>query len=215
MNRFPNQTVVDIGSGKACPFAKLREPGLNTTIIGFDVSPEEMAENHEVDEKFVGNAEDHLPFADSKVDLVVSRSVLEHLRHVEPFVVESHRVLREGGYAIHVFPSKNAPFSVLNRLLPKTISSALLYTFLPWSKGIQGFPAYYDHCTAPEMEQLFERNGFEIVESRTNYYQADYFGFFVPFYLLNAIYELAIYKLNRRTLAASALIVAQKTEVHL
>lgn len=212
MNRSPNLTVVDIGSGKACPFARFRNPELSTTIVGLDISREEMAENRDVDTKVVGNAAERLPFADNEVDLVVSRSVLEHLTDVEPFVAEAHRVLKGGGYTIHVFPSKYAPFSVLNRFLPKGVSSALLSMLVPGSKGILGFPAFYDHCTPHAMEHLFQRHGFEIVESRTNYYQADYFGFFVPFYLLNAGYELVISRLNRRSLAASALIVARKTE---
>ena len=41
-----------------------------------------------------------LPFAPGSFDLVVSGLVLEHLREIDAFFAEAHRVLRPGGHAV-------------------------------------------------------------------------------------------------------------------
>jgi ribosomal protein S18 acetylase RimI-like enzyme len=60
------------------------------------------------------------------------------------------------------------------------------------------------------MRRLLERAGFEVVEERVRYYQAEYFSWFVPLYLVNAAYELVVYRLGVRDLAAAVLVVARK-----
>lgn len=210
MNAQLEQRIVDVGAGKYCHFAKLKNCGNNSIIIGIDVSAEEMESNQDVDEKIVADVTHRIPLPDGGIDLVVSRSTLEHIRRVEPFVGEVSRVLKPDGYTIHVFPSKHAPFSILNQLLPRRLSSILLSILVPGSKGILGFPAYYDLCTPAQMENLLCRHGFEIIETRVGYYQSAYFSFFLPFYLLSLAYEAIISIFNVRQLAANVLIVARK-----
>lgn len=47
-----------------------------------------------------------LPFDESAFDIVVSSSVLEHAQNKEDCFREIHRVLRPGGYALHLYPAK-------------------------------------------------------------------------------------------------------------
>ena len=47
-----------------------------------------------------------LPFDDRRFDVVISTSVLEHAQNKEELFQEIHRVLRPGGVAIHLYPSK-------------------------------------------------------------------------------------------------------------
>ena len=47
-----------------------------------------------------------LPFDDNTFDIVVSTGVLEHIRNKEECFREIHRVLRPGGYSLHVYPGK-------------------------------------------------------------------------------------------------------------
>lgn len=146
-NAKANQVIVDLGAGKQCLFAALLEPETHSRIIGVDISAEAMASNEGLSEMVVTNAEEGLPLRDAEADLVVSMSTLEHLRQVQPVARDIYRVLKPGGHTIHVFPSRNAPFSLLNRFLPHWITRKLLRALIPGSEGIQGFPAYYDHCT--------------------------------------------------------------------
>jgi len=43
----------------------------------------------------------NLPFKDNSFDIVISDQVIEHLEDPKRAIMESHRVLREGGIAIH------------------------------------------------------------------------------------------------------------------
>jgi SAM-dependent methyltransferase len=202
--------VVDVGGGRKCDVAKYRSPRSGIQLIAVDISAEELEHNTDVDETRVADVIKDLPFADDEVDLMVSRSVLEHLQNSEAFIANSARALKRGGYAIHVFPSRYAPFAMVNRLLPTSISKRLLHILIPGSEGRLGFRAYYDRTYVSEMRRILERNNFQIIDIEVSYYQAGYFNFFVPFFALNALYELIVYALGLENLAASVLVVARK-----
>jgi len=203
--------VVDVGGGKKCDFAHHRRPDSGVKLVAVDVSAEELAHNTDVDEKLVADASERLPFGNEEVDMIVSHSVVEHLRDSEAFVRESARVLKRGGLFIHMLPNRFAPFSVANQLMPRGLSRRLLRVLIPGSEGRLGFPAFYDRTYPSALRQMTARSGFEIVELRVGYYQAEYFDFFVPLYLLNVVYELITSSLRLENLAANVLIVARKS----
>jgi SAM-dependent methyltransferase len=114
-------------------------------LIGVDISEEDMASNTSLDEARVVNVvADALPFEPGELDLIVSSSVLEHLEDLRAFVEQAARVLRPGGAFIHVFPSRYAPFAIVNRAAPHRLKRSLLHFAFPETSGTQGFPAYYD-----------------------------------------------------------------------
>jgi SAM-dependent methyltransferase len=202
--------VVDIGSGKECRFARFRRSATEIRIVGVDVSDEELAKNRDVDEKRVADVANGLPFGPGEVDLIASRSVLEHLDDTEAFIADSARVVRPGGYSIHLFASKYAPFALLNSVLPPHLSSRLLDRLHPETKGTVGFRTHYDRTYPFGVASLFRRHGFEVVASEVSYYQSGYFNFFLPLYLLSALYEVVLYAVRVENLAAKAMIVARK-----
>jgi 2-polyprenyl-6-hydroxyphenyl methylase/3-demethylubiquinone-9 3-methyltransferase len=210
MNARSGQIVADVGGGKSCPFAKHRRPDLGTRIIAVDVAPDELRENHDVDETRVANIMVDLPFTAGEVDMIVSRSVLEHLTDLEAFVARSAASLKPGGAFIHLVPLRNAPFALVNRALPAWLSRRVMYFFHPRTVGICGFPAYYDRCDVTSLPKLLDRHGFEVEECRVSYYQSRYYNFFVPFYLMSAAYELLAAASRQPALGAYALIVARR-----
>jgi SAM-dependent methyltransferase len=46
---------------------------------------------------------ENIPFADKQFDVIVSDAVLEHVRNISAMVSETFRVLKPGGYALHMF----------------------------------------------------------------------------------------------------------------
>ena len=214
MNERSGQVVIDVGGGKTCPFSARRRQALGTRVFGVDVDRSEIARNREVDAAAISDASRGLPLADASVDVIASRMVIEHLPDLEPFVADAARVLRSGGRFIHLFPSRYAPFALLNRIVPPMLAKRILYFFQRGSpffpEGNCGFRAFYRDCHDSAFRATLARHGFEVVEVRLSYYAAYYFDFFLPLYLLCVGYELAVRALRLRDLAAYLLVVATK-----
>jgi SAM-dependent methyltransferase len=213
MNAAPHLTVADIGGGKQCGFARYRDPRKHTKIIAVDISGEELVQNSDVDDKRVADVTVELPFAHGEVDLIVSRSVLEHLPDVEAFIRVAADRLREGAFFVGRFPSKFSVTALLNQILPSGISARLLRMFIPASEGRLGFPAFYDRCYPSAMVKILRKNGFAVTDVRAYYHHRDYYYGFFPLFLLTAVYEYMIMKCGAKNLAASVLVVAQRSGV--
>lgn len=214
INAKPRNTVaVDVGGGTTCPFARVLKPDGNTIIIALDISQDQLRCNNDVKGKLVADVVKNLPFGNGTIDLITSRSVLEHLGDVGDFVRHSRDVLKPGGYWVHLFPSKFAPFAVINQLLPKAWSRTLVGALFPSQKGICGFPALYNMCYYSAMENLLRKNGFDRVDIVASYYQSQYFSFCFPLFVASAAYELLVWHLGLRNLAAYLLVVARKAEI--
>lgn len=204
-------TVLDIGGGKECPYYEFTKTAAQHTIIAVDISEEELRQNCECHMRVVADAASpSLPFAASSADMITSRSVLEHLRDNAAFLRSCGRVLRRGGLLVNTFPCRRSPFAVINRLLPDRLARLLLFYFHPEWRDVCGFKVYYDHCSHPEMSRLLEASGLEIVHCELRYYQAIYYDFFVPLYLLMVLYDLLLWKMNARSLSCQMLFVARK-----
>ena len=210
MNRRDGQIVVDIGGGHLCPFARHRQAGRGTILLALDILESQLRRNLVTDWRLAADACRTLPLADRSVDVIVTRSVLEHLRENEPFVRECHRILRPGGRCVHVMPARYAPFAILNRLIPERIGQKLLFYFFPEWKEECGFHAYYANCYHPRIEELFSASGFHVQEVQFRFYQSIYYKFFVPFYLVSLGYDFAVWAIGARRLACQILLIAEK-----
>lgn len=92
-------TILDFGSGEGSKVRELRASGYNA--FGADIiKPKEPSE-------FLRLINDGIiPFPDETFDVVFSESVFEHVMDYGPVVRETWRVLKPGGIALHVFPSR-------------------------------------------------------------------------------------------------------------
>jgi SAM-dependent methyltransferase len=210
MNSAAAQTVVDVGAGKSSPFANYRDLAQKARIIAVDVSEEQLKHNTDVDEKRTSNIAQTLPFGPEEVDIIASSSVLEHLENLDGFMASSKQTLRGGGYFIHLFPSKFAPFALINQVLPRDLSRKVLYLLRPGSIGIGGFPAFYKDCYYSRINKRLKEHDFDIVDVHLSYYQSHYFSFFTPLFLVSALYEILVQRLGAKDLCAYVLVIAQK-----
>lgn len=179
-------------------------------MVALDVSLDELYPNRQADSEVAADAVEGLPFRDESVDLVVSSSVLEHLVDVEAFVAESVRVLRPGGSFIHLFPGRYSSFAVANRLLGPKWSARMLFLIRPHARGICGFRAYYDRTYHSAICEILRRRGFCPIRMEADYYGSGYYSFFLPAYLVSVLYELTLYVIRPKNLAAYYLVIAQK-----
>lgn len=98
--------VLDFGCGKGELVHKLL--GLGYDAYGCDMDAY-WSEEPEADAQRLAPIQSQpyrLPFEEGTFDVVLSTSVLEHARNKEECFREMHRVLKRGGYSMHMFPAK-------------------------------------------------------------------------------------------------------------
>lgn len=107
----PPYKILDFGCGAGRLVAEGRAAGLD--IWGADVYYGGSATRRDAEAAgLLGTAvfeirDGRLPFPDGTFDLVVNNQVLEHVEDLERELGEIHRVLRPGGAALSVFPSRD------------------------------------------------------------------------------------------------------------
>lgn len=201
--------ALDAGCGRRTDFMELL-PSSPTYFIGLDFDFEELRHNRDIAHLLVADATKTLPIADGTIDILTTRSVLEHLADSEQFFRESCRVLSPGGTAIHIFPGRNAPFALLNRLLSNRMANRLLSWFYPEIEGGWGYPAFYDNCSYRSVRAALKRSGFEIEGIHCRFYQATYYRAFLPAYLLFLTYDLMLWMLRAKRLSSQLIVIARK-----
>ncbi|CAN5588694.1 hypothetical protein BH20ACT17_BH20ACT17_11510 [soil metagenome] len=206
----PGSTVVDVGGGRTCSFADELNDLKRVHVVAVDVSPDELAANTIADATYVADVADQLPFADAETDLVVSRTVLEHVENVERAAHEMQRVLRPGGKSIHLLPCRYALFALVARVLPFWLAKSVLHRLFPDSRGVVEFDVYYDRCHPAAIERLFREAGFQDVQVECTWDQAAYFQAFFPVFLLVLIYQRLTEALQLRVLASYLIVRAQR-----
>jgi SAM-dependent methyltransferase len=98
--------------------------GLTVEIHGFDVSDSQVQFSDYHNSAFamlkkrlpnidwysrikIVKAKDNWPFEDAFFDIVISNHVVEHIHKPNIFFAENSRVLKKGGFSVHLFPLKN------------------------------------------------------------------------------------------------------------
>jgi ubiquinone/menaquinone biosynthesis C-methylase UbiE len=197
--------ILDIGGGQRCFLASR---GLNKKrVICLDIQMRQLRVNCDVDHRIMGDARS-MPLEDYSVDVVISRSFIEHVPSAEAFLQEANRVLKKGGYLISVFPGKFALFAVINQLLPEYLSKKVLHYFVSSGDNELGFKAYYDKCYFTAIKNLLNQNNFKVIDIIDYHFSSAYFEFFLPFFMLSCLYEICTQRFEN--LASYLLIVAKK-----
>lgn len=204
------QTIVDVGGGRSFCLNEDDSRNVNAKIYTVDISVDEIKINELTKGRIISDVTQGMPFKEDKIDLIVSRSVLEHLQDVESFVAHSGKVLRANGVFIHLFPSRFAPFAIINQLLPKRLTKKILYLLVSGSRGRCGFRAFYNKCYYKAFLDLLKKHNFKVVDVHLGYYQSRYFSFFAPLYIISIIYEMAAMCFKAKNLAAYTLVVARR-----
>ena len=200
--------IVDLGGGRSCRFADAVDREGGTRIVAVDVSEEELAANRDVEETRVADVAAGLPFEDGEVDLLVSRTLLEHVDGVPAAIEHVSRVVRPGARTLHLVPLRWSLFALGARILPFGFARRLTHLLFPTSEGVIEFETRYDHCEPAALEALFARAGFSSVEVEVSWAQAEYFRVFFPVYALVGLYQSLLRRLGIRRLAAYAAIEA-------
>jgi SAM-dependent methyltransferase len=183
----PAHTLLDAGCGRTAPvLAKFK--GKARRLIGVDVVEFDCGQPGI---ELLQNDLCHLPLEAASVDLVMSRSVLEHIEKPLEVYLELNRVLRHGGHFIFLTPSLWDYASLIAKLVPNRLH--------PWIVSkTEGraeedvFPVRYRTNTRRAVERLARLAGFEIVTFRYLGQHPSYFMFNGFLYLIATGYEKVI-----------------------
>src|SRR5262249_20717205 len=99
----PGQRLLDAGCGRYLKLSK--ELADTAEVVGIDLESA-LATDNRYNPFGVRGDLSNLPFPSESFDMVISRSVVEHLEDPERVFREFHRVLRPGGKGIVVTPNK-------------------------------------------------------------------------------------------------------------
>ena len=178
------KTVCELGAGAnpALDADFVREHGLRYVLV--DISPEELDKAEASYPKVVADVTAPDFRLDESFDVVLSRTLAEHVADPAAFHRNVRGILRDGGRAVHFFPTLYALPFVVNRLLPDWASEQILRRADP-RRVREGkhakFHAYYRWCVGPTARQLERLSalGYD-VEQYVGFFGHDYYGVVRP-----------------------------------
>lgn len=169
-----NSTVIDIGCGRdANELKNLIDSSHNQ--IGLDIVDfNKSAANNT---HLIKNDIHNVCIKDNSADLVISRSVLEHLHN--PFSVynEAFRILKKNDHFIFLTPNSKDYSVVISKLVPNRYHSFIVYK----SEGRNSqntFPTYYSSNSYTSIRRCSDNAGFKIVSF-------SYFGQYPAYFVFN------------------------------
>lgn len=205
----PGMVIIDVGGGKNPIINRDLKASLKLLVTGMDISKAELdaAPPGSYDHIVCGDITTLTPLPEA--DLVVSRSVTEHVNDPSAMFLNIFHALRQGGFVIAYVPNKFAPYALVNALLPNRLTKLLLRSFHWESKEETGFPAVYRRCYPSSFEGLLLDAGFRNVQFRL-LYRSEYCNFFVLLHAAELTWQLITSRLNLRNLCESFIVIAQK-----
>jgi len=172
--------------------------------IGLDI--EERPDCYRVyDEFLVQSIEKPVSVA---VDMIVSRTLLEHVRDNQASARSMFGALNAGGVMHHYVPSKWHPYSIVLRVVGHDLQRRILSLLRPDAMSVAGYAAFFDYCSPGDMSALFERQGFKNISVRPSYNGKDYFVSFLPAFVLVSLFEAFCRVLNLRFFCSGFVISA-------
>lgn len=183
----PGMTLLDAGCGRT-PSLLTRYRGRAGRLIGVDlVTFDGTIEGIELLNEDLA----HLSVASGSVDLIVSRSVMEHLAEPQHVYAEMARILKPGGRFVFITANLWDYASLISLLLPNRWHPWLV-SRLEGREEEDVFPIHYRTNTRRAVERLAKEAGFEIETFRYLGQYPSYFMFNGGLFLLATAYEKII-----------------------
>jgi ubiquinone/menaquinone biosynthesis C-methylase UbiE len=202
----PGDRVLDAGCGRYMKFCK--QLSGTAEVIGVDVDSTLDTDNSSHPFGVRGDL-NHLPFPSGYFDMVISRSVVEHLEDPPAVFREFARVLRPGGKVVIITPNKYDYVSVIAAITPYRLHRFLVSRIFQVPED-DVFPTLYRANTLSSIGKAMRPAGFIDVELETiNHYPA-YLMFSPVLFRLGVLFERLTSLHALRSLRGSLLCVFQK-----
>ena len=208
----PSHILLDAGCGRYADFLiKFKDKA--RTLIGVDIGdfePDLLLDNI----KLLNCDLKNINRESESVDIITSRSVLEHLE--EPLLVyrEIHRVLKQGGYFIFLTPNLGHYSTLFSKVIPNK--------FHPWiirrTEGREEkdvFPTYYRSNSSNAIKKLAKESNFDLLDIKFLGQYPCYVMFNPILFLIASSYEKVVNRYDMfGPLRGWILAVLQKSPSH-
>jgi len=205
----PGQSLLDAGCGRYLKYCK--ELSDVARVVGIDLEETLETDNHEAPFGVRGDL-DNLPFPSNYFDMVISRSVVEHLVDPQRVFREFSRVLRPSGKLIIVTPNKYDYVSLIAAATPYWVHRTLVSKIFHVPED-DVFPTLYRANTLSAIQKQMKAAGLVERELETiNHYPA-YLMFSPVLFRLGILYEKLTSIELLRSLRGSILCVFEKGDL--
>jgi SAM-dependent methyltransferase len=184
----PDQTLLDAGCGHGAPVLR-NFLGSAKELIGVDLVNFDRGDVPGI--KLLKRDLVNTGLPDASIDVIMSRSVMEHIVHPPEMYKEMHRLLRPGGYFIFLTGNMLDYSAIIAKLVPNR--------YHPWIvEHTQGraeedtFPVAYKTNTRRAVRRLAAGAGFEVTSFQYLGQYPAYFLFNGPLFLIGTAYEKTI-----------------------
>jgi len=202
----PGQRLLDAGCGRYMKFCK--ELSGIARVVGIDLESTFETNNRSAPFGVRGDL-GSLPLSSNCFDMVISRSVVEHLEDPLQAFREFCRVLRPGGKLVIITPNKYDYVSLIAAITPYRLHRALVSKIFQVSED-DVFPTHYRANTLSAIEKALRSAGAVPLELDTiNHYPA-YLMFSPVLFRLGVVYERITSRNLFRSLRGSILCVFEK-----
>ena len=155
-----DSVALDVGCGKHGPLTDYKTR--LKLLVGTDLGLEDLKYNTGVQSVAVANGED-LPFPSAAFDLLLSKTVIEHVLDPLRFFREAFRVLKPGGVFIWATSNLRSLPIMISRLTPLGVHKWVYRRIFGKQLAIDQFPTYYRANTEKALERQLARAGFTSV----------------------------------------------------
>lgn len=150
-----------------------------------------------------------LPFRDSAFDVIVSRSVVEHLEDPAAVFAELRRVLEPGGRLVFTTPNRYYYSSVVARMVPFSWKDYYMQRAFG-EQGYDHFPVFYRANTKGALQRVARRAGLRLESVKAIRHFPYYFLFSPMLFRLGMLYDWMITALQLDGLQSNWLVVMRR-----
>ena len=171
----PGSVVLDAGCGRTAPVLQ-KLVGFGKYLIGIDVC--RLHKTQENKSLYLLKSDlQTISLSDNSVDVIISRSVLEHVGNPVTAYKEINRVLKPGGYFIFLTPNYYDYASLIAKLIPNRFHSRIV-RLTEGRDEDDTFPTYYRSNTGRDIKKLAKITGFQVT-------RIDYLGQYPSYFMFN------------------------------
>jgi SAM-dependent methyltransferase len=199
----PTDTMLDAGCGSTLPFLELHG-GSARFCVGIDVERPCVPVPPRTAVALANLA--GLPFPPATFDLVISRSVVEHLADPVSVMGEIARVLKPGGRFVFTTPNRFYYSSLIAGAVPYWLKDFYMRrTF--GETAYDHFPAFYRANTRRAIYRVAGRAGLRVERLDALRHFPFYFPFSPLLFRLGMLYDHAVTRLHLDSLQSTWLVV--------